>query len=82
MDTDKLLLTAEMARMVRVRAGTARAWRSRGGGPPYSRLTTGRRGRAVYRLSDVLRWLEERKATSTSDEAARPGRASRCGSAR
>ena len=73
MSNDELLLTGEMARMLRVKAGTARAWRSRGGGPPYRRLTAGRRGRAVYRLSEVLRWLEERKATSTSDEAARPG---------
>lgn len=60
-----LLTTAEAAEYLRLRPQTLRLYRCRGGGPPYCRSGA----RPLYRLSDLLAWLDGRTWTSTSAEA-------------
>ncbi len=64
---DPLLTTTEAAEYLGVTPRCAEAWRVRGGGPPFIKISA----RAVrYRLSDLNRWIEERLRTSTSDDGA------------
>ncbi len=67
---DPLLTTKEAAEYLGVTPRCAEAWRVRGGGPPFVRISA----RAVrYRLSDLNHWIAQRVRTSTSD----PGRGTR-----
>jgi DNA-binding transcriptional MerR regulator len=54
----QLLTTAEVAELTRAPVSTVRYWRHVGVGPASFRL--GRR--VVYRLCDVERWLDEKRA--------------------
>ena len=59
--------TEEAAELISMRPQTLRRWRSLGKGPIYIRLG-GRRGKALYRLSDVEAWLRQRTFSSTAQE--------------
>jgi DNA-binding transcriptional MerR regulator len=67
---EKLLSTAEAARILGLVPQTLRIWRSRGGGPAYVRYG-GPRGRVYYHPEDLNKWLEDRKAENTSEETVR-----------
>ena len=63
-ELDQLLTEPEAAAFLNFSPRALQAWRVRGGGPPYVKIST----RAVrYRKSDLDRWIEERLRTSTSD---------------
>ncbi len=66
---DPLLTTEETADYVGATPRTLEAWRLRGGGPPFVKVS---KRMVRYRLSDVTKWIEQRVRTSTSDR----GRAS------
>ncbi len=63
-EADRLLTTAEFARMVRKTPRAIELMRQRGAGPAYYR--TGHRS-IVYREADIRAWLERCRRTSTSD---------------
>ena len=67
---DKLVRTADAARLLGVQPGTLKIWRYRGTGPPYHRIGSGSTSPVAYRVSDLMAWLEERRFTSTSAETA------------
>lgn len=59
-----LLTEKEVAKETGFAIRTLQNWRSRGGGPPFVRVSA----RAVrYRRSDIQRWIETRLLTSTSE---------------
>lgn len=60
-----LFRTDQVAEIIHVQPQTLSAWRRRGGGPPYIRLS---KIRVVYPASGLERWLAERTATSTAEE--------------
>ena len=63
-----LLTESEAAAFLNFTPRAMQAWRTRGGGPAYIRVSA----RAIrYRQEDIDRWLDERRRTSTSDESAR-----------
>ena len=57
------LSTDEVAEMVHIKPQTLRVWRWRGDGPRYLKAGS----RVLYKLSDVLAWLERSSAQSTSE---------------
>lgn len=60
-----LLNQRDAASYLSVEPRTLEAWRCRGGGPPFVRISA----RAIrYRREDLSRWIEERVRRSTSDE--------------
>ncbi len=60
----KLLRQEEAAAMLNVAPRTLEAWRFRGEGPPWVRIS----GRCVrYRKSDLLAFIEERLKSSASE---------------
>lgn len=63
-EASELLTTAQAAERLGLAEKTLEAWRWRGGGPPFVRLSA----RAVrYRPEDLQTWVAERVRTSTSD---------------
>ena len=63
-DTDTHLTTGELAKRWKMKEATLRNWRYRGTGPRYLK-PSGVRGKALYKLSDVLAW--EAKNTIEGD---------------
>ena len=61
--------TGRMAAACGVQAQTARVWRIKGVGPPYVRVGRGVRGRVLYRVADIIAWLQKRTFLSTAEEA-------------
>lgn len=62
--SDDLLTTAELAIFLGNSDKTLNNWRCQGEGPDFTRI-----GRRIkYRFADVLKYLEENKRASTSDE--------------
>jgi DNA-binding transcriptional MerR regulator len=61
----QLLTTSEVAELTRAPVSAVRYWRHAGVGPASFRL--GRR--VVYRLCDVERWLEEKRAEQSRTPA-------------
>lgn len=60
-----LLTESEAAAFLNFTPRAMQAWRIRGGGPAYIRVSA----RAIrYRQEDIDRWLDERRRTSTSDD--------------
>jgi excisionase family DNA binding protein len=58
-----LLRQEEAARILNVTSRALEAWRHRGGGPRYIRIS----GRCIrYRQADLHAWLAERERSSTS----------------
>lgn len=67
---ERLLTENEAARLLNLTPRALQAWRLRGGGPLFVRIS----GRAIrYRPSDLRAWIEQRIRASTSD----PGNPSR-----
>ncbi|TDU31307.1 helix-turn-helix protein [Panacagrimonas perspica] len=62
----RVLNTPEAASYLKLRTPTLETWRSRGGGPRFSKLGS----RVVYRIEDLDAFLEAGSRTSTSDRAA------------
>ncbi|QGM99649.1 helix-turn-helix transcriptional regulator [Methylocystis parvus] len=63
---ERLVDEAGAAEILQISARTLQAWRMKGGGPRYVRV-----GRSVrYSINDLNSWIEARKASSTSDNAA------------
>jgi predicted DNA-binding transcriptional regulator AlpA len=59
-----LLVEKEAAEILGFSTRTLQKWRSDGGGPKFVHVSK----RAIrYRQEDLLRWIEERVRTSTSD---------------
>ena len=52
---DRLLREIEAAAFLRLSPGTLRQWRYKGQGPTYQKLSA----RVVYRLSDLVRFVEK-----------------------
>ncbi len=64
-EEDPLNTTKEAARQLNVQDATLEAWRCRGGGPEYVRLSA----RAIrYRQSALDKFIAERVRTSTSQK--------------
>ena len=63
--TEPLLMNEkEAAELLGFAVRTLQTWRSRGGGPPFIRVSS----RCVrYRREDLLAWIAERRRLSTSD---------------
>ena len=61
---ESLLRQDEVARILKLSPRTLEAWRHRGGGPRYLKLTA---RITRYRLSDILAWLREGERRHTSD---------------
>lgn len=61
------LTGAERAAAVRVNLRTLQSWRSRGEGPPWTKLG---RKKILYRISDVLVYEKENMRRSTVDDGA------------
>ena len=59
---DELLHTKQVEEQYGINAGTLRFWRSTNQGP--ASFTLGRRGRVVYRRSEVERWLAEQEVAT------------------
>ncbi len=67
-DTSELIVTeAEAARLLRLSVRTLQRLRIEGDGPPFVRLTSGRR--LGYLRTDLETWARSRSARSTSDHA-------------
>ncbi len=67
---DALLKQRQAASLIGVSERTLECWRSRGGGPPFVKISR----RAVrYRRKDIDQWVAERVQYSTSEEL-RPAR--------
>ncbi len=63
-DPDSLLSEARASEMLGVTPRALQAWRQRGGGPAFVRISS----RCVrYRRRDLVVWLEARVRSSTSD---------------
>jgi len=62
-EADALLTEVQTADLLNISIRTLQAWRVRGGGPRFVRA-----GRAIrYRRRDLLTWMEQNTAISTSD---------------
>ena len=66
-----LISSHEAAAALGVKLQTLRCWRMRGRGPRYVRLGRNRFGRVAYRPEDIEAWINERAASSTSEETVR-----------
>ncbi len=63
-DTDVLFTEDRAATFLSVTRRTLQAWRMRGGGPRYVRISS----RCVrYKRSELLSWIESRSRTSTAE---------------
>ena len=65
------LAASEAAAYIGVSLKTLQNWRFIGGGPPYLKINS---RKTVYDTADLDQWLDERRFTSTADEAARESR--------
>lgn len=60
--------TNQLAQKFGIKAQTVRSWRLKGTGPRYIRLGPPRRGRVVYDMREIERWVAARVHRSTSEE--------------
>lgn len=63
---DDLVPRKEAAALICVSHRTMEDWARDGTGPVFHKLTPGRSGRILYRVSDLLAWLGTRRRTSTT----------------
>ncbi len=66
LDGDRFLTTHEYCALRRIKPHAARRERMRGAGPPFIRTGDPPYGRVLYRLSDVMCWLEVRTVRPTA----------------
>ena len=64
-----LLTPREAAEHLRVTEATLAGWRSRGGGPPFIKMTSGRKGPVRYDRSDLANWLADRRVYNTAERS-------------
>lgn len=60
---DRLVSTAEAARLLGLAGKTLREWRSAKSGPAWLKLGAGRQGRVLYRLSSLEAWVKANVTT-------------------
>lgn len=70
MSDERLRSTMEPANFLTVDSGTLKRWRTKGGGPPYVKISA---NRCRYSLEALKAWAAERTRRSTADPG--PGRA-------
>jgi hypothetical protein len=58
-----LLVTAEAATFLRVSPGTLSNWRTRGIGPPFSRIGS----RIIYSRDVLVAWVKAQERSSTTE---------------
>ena len=64
LDPDALLREREAAQLLGLTPRTLEAWRHRGGGPPFRRISA----RTIrYHRGDLIRWTEQRQVSSTAE---------------
>lgn len=63
-DEDEWLTPDETGALTKVAKQTLANWRAAKIGPPYTKLSDSQAGRVRYRRSDVIRWLDDRKAAA------------------
>ena len=63
---EKTLTTRQAAEFLHIKENTLRKWVMKGTGPAYSRIGSGR-GRILYRLPVLLRYLETTERGGTND---------------
>ena len=56
---DQFILSPNAARRLGISPATLRKWRTQQRGPSYLRLGDARKGRVLYAVSDIKRWLEQ-----------------------
>ena len=68
---DPLLNTRDAAAFIGVAPGTLENWRHQGVGPRFLKSTPTRRGKVLYRQSDITEWQEANLYASTAEVEAR-----------
>lgn len=66
----KFLTPNEAAEYLHVHPNTLSKLRIYGGGPTYLKLSLGRAGKVLYRVSDLEEWLESKVRRNTSEGGA------------
>lgn len=64
MNDERLLSTSEAARFLAVDSGTVKRWRTKGGGPPYAKISA---NRCRYSLDALKKFVDERTRRNTAD---------------
>lgn len=67
-----LIDTKSAASLIGVSPDTLENWRCQGRGPAFIKTSPTRRGKVIYRLSDIIAWQEANLFNSTSEVEARP----------
>ncbi len=65
-DPDELLDNGQAAAMLGLKPNTLEIWRCKGKGPPFVKLSTGKRGHVRYVRSELMHWLRQQTFASTS----------------
>jgi hypothetical protein len=56
------------AQVLGFEVGTLRQWRTKGGGPPYYKLTRGNKQGAVrYNIPECIEWMQQFRRNNTSE---------------
>ncbi len=66
-DKKQYLNTEEAAEILRISARTMERYRVQGTGPRYLKVGPGKRARVLYRLEDLIAFLEDQGYRSTSE---------------
>ncbi|MCP5117224.1 MAG: helix-turn-helix domain-containing protein [bacterium] len=61
-----LLTETQAATLLGVQPATLAAWRSRGGGPIFVRIGSGKKPAVRYRRGDLLAWAADRRHANTA----------------
>lgn len=68
---DDVVSRKDAAALIGVSPRTTEDWARDGKGPPFRKFGTGRSARIVYRVGDLLAWLDaQRRVSTTSDGGA------------
>lgn len=67
-DTDRLLSTSEAAHYLGLDPGTLKRWRTKTGGPPFTKVSA---NRARYSFESLRAWAAERTRRSASEDRGR-----------
>lgn len=66
MSDERLLTTSEVAHYLGLDSGSLKRWRTRGGGPPYVKVSA---NRCRYSFEALKAWAAERTRRSTADDS-------------
>ncbi len=69
-DPNKLLTSQETAELLGIRNNSLEIWRFKSKGPRFIKLGPTAQSPVRYRLGDVLEWIEQHSAGSTSEYSA------------